>query len=122
MLFWQATRLWKPKKIAFKIVPLRDLELLLKVVFKRAIIQSMLFVGASNKTLNIAINKIWQSAQCHLIKRVIMLSVVYAKCLKQAVYAECLNGKCRYAECCGAMHHWDTSNKCHEFKVIVEKN
>jgi len=40
------------------IVPLRDLELQLKVVFKTAIKQSMLFVGASNKTLNIAINKI----------------------------------------------------------------
>ncbi len=47
---------------------------------------------------------------------------LYAKCHKQAVNAECLYAKCRYAECCGAMHHWGTSNKCHEFKVIVEKN
>ncbi len=28
-----------------------------------------------------------------------MLNVIYAECLKYALYAECRYAKCRYAEC-----------------------
>ncbi len=33
---------------------------------------------------------------------VIMLNVIYAKCHKKAIWAECRYTKCRYAECLGA--------------------
>ncbi len=33
---------------------------------------------------------------------VVMLNLVYAKCIKQANYAECCYAECHYAECRGA--------------------
>jgi hypothetical protein len=33
------------------------------------------------------------------MQSVVMLSVIYAECPKQAHYAECHNAECHYAEC-----------------------
>jgi len=41
-------------------------------------------------------------AECHLCRVSFLLSVNYAECRKQAVYAECRFAECRYAERRGA--------------------
>jgi hypothetical protein len=51
-------------------------------------------------TFSITINKTWHSA---LWQSVLKLSVVYAKCHKQAIYAECHYVEYCYAECPGAV-------------------
>ncbi len=46
-----------------------------------------------------------------------MMSVIYAECHIQAVYAECGYSECRYAECHGAMFNSLAKQAC---AAIVE--
>ncbi len=47
-----------------------------------------------------------------------MLDVIYARCLKYALYAKCYYAECRYAECRGAVYVdiW----KLIEIAVLIE--